>query len=411
MLYMPHEQRVAMILGLALLAFFALARYVFAHVSRVFALPRGYRWPFYGLVFVAIASAILPRFFAPQVGGLAPFLGTFAAVVVLGLLLSAILLLPYELARLLFLVGKRVRRGKASGAQAPAQSEVGSPRSTGAPSDPARRAFVQQAAVGGAVSVGLGATLYGTLLGRHDYQLETVPIKLARLPRTLDGFRIVQLSDLHVGTFVSDYEFRRGLELVRRAKPDLIVLTGDLIDHDLRYLPALGRFARALATEAPLYGVVGNHDHYTGVERVERTVTQAGGHMLVNRHVRIGQGKDSFVLAGLDDVFGNGVRGPHLTQTFADAPPDLARVLLSHNPGYYPTSHAFADLTLSGHTHGGQITLFINPAKIVLRHGLVRGHYYRAESQLYVNRGFGTAGPPTRVGSPPEITSLVLTSA
>jgi uncharacterized protein len=83
-------------------------------------------------------------------------------------------------------------------------------------------------------------------------------------------------------------------------------------------------------------------------------------------------------------------------------------VLLSHNPAYFPRSHGQADLTLSGHTHGGQITMFINPAKLVLRHGLVRGHYAFDSSQLYVNRGFGTAGPPARIGSAPEITRLVL---
>jgi uncharacterized protein len=281
----------------------------------------------------------------------------------------------------------------------------------GGPSNPSRRAFVHQAAVGGAVSVGVGATLYGTLLGRHDYQLETVPIKLARLPRTLDGFHLVQLSDLHVGNFVGEYEFRRGLELVRRARPDAVVLTGDLIDHDVRFLPELGRFVRLLGEHAPVYAVMGNHDHYAGVDAVEHTLARAGAAVLTNRHVQIGKGKDSFILAGLDDVFGSGERGPHLTRTFAGAPPELARVLLSHNPGYYPTSQAHADLTLSGHTHGGQITLFINPAELVLRHGLVRGHYLRDGSQLYVNRGFGTAGPPTRVGSPPEITQLVLTSA
>lgn len=388
---MPHEQRVALILGLALLAFLALANYVFGRVSRAFSLSPRFRRPFYGLLGLTALAAILPRFFAPQVGAAAPFLGTFAAVVVLGLLLSALLLLPYELGSLL---AKMVRRAKRSEAEA----------SVDAPSNPARRAFVQQAAVGGAVSVGLGATLYGTLVGRHDYQLETVPIKLARLPRTLDGFRIVQLSDLHVGNFVAEYEFKRGLELVARAKPDLVVLTGDLIDHDIRFLPVLGRFARSLSELAPLYAVVGNHDHYVGADAVARTITQAGGSFLSNRHVQVGRGKDSFVLAGLDDVVGD----PDLDRTFAGASPDLARVLLSHNPGYFPTSHAFADLTLSGHTHGGQITLFINPAEIVLRHGLVRGHYYRGESQLYVNRGFGTAGPPTRVGSPPEVTSLVL---
>ncbi|HEX6241955.1 MAG TPA: hypothetical protein VFZ61_13695 [Polyangiales bacterium] len=85
-------------------------------------------------------------------------------------------------------------------------------------------------------------------------------------------------------------------------------------------------------------------------------------------------------------------------------------MLLSHNPGYFPISRTHADLTLSGHTHGGQITLFINPAELLLQHGLVRGHYLRGDSQIYVNRGFGTAGPPTRVGSRPEITKLVLTT-
>jgi hypothetical protein len=113
----------------------------------------------------------------------------------------------------------------------------------------------------------------------------------------------------------------------------------------------------------------------------------------------------------LDDVVAHGPgRGPDLQRAFAGATPELARVLLSHNPGYFPVSRDHADLTLSGHTHGGQITLFINPAELLLQHGLVRGHYLRGESQIYVNRGFGTAGPPTRVGSRPEVTKLVLTS-
>jgi len=217
-----------------------------------------------------------------------------------------------------------------------------------------------------------------------------------------------------VGTFIGDYEFSQGLALVRRAGPDLIVLTGDLIDHDLRHLPALGRFARALASHARfgLYAVPGNHDHYVGAEHVEATLRAASVQLLVNRHVRIGDGSAGFVLAGLDDVMGGPLagRGPDLAQAFAGARDEDARVLLSHNPGYFPTSQSFADLTLSGHTHGGQITLFINPAELVLGHGLVRGHYLRGASQLYVNRGFGTSGPPTRVGSPPEVTRLILTT-
>jgi predicted MPP superfamily phosphohydrolase len=395
---MPHELRVALIMAVALIAFFGLGRYLFGHIAEAFRVQLKSRL-LYGFLLLTALCSVLPRFFASWVGGAAPVLGTFAAMAVLGLLLSSVLLAPYALGRSLVRIFRRVTR----------REHV--PES--APANPSRRAFVHQAAVGGALGVGIGATTYGTLVGRHDYELETVPIRLAKLPRALDGFSIVQLSDLHVGSFVGDYEFRRGLELVRRARPDLVVLTGDLIDHDLRYTEQLGRFARALSgvSRRGVYAVMGNHDHYTGVLQVEAALARAGAHVLTNRHVRIGDAQHGFVLAGLDDVIGSGPdRGPNLERAFAGTDPDQARVLLSHNPGYFQYSHTHADLTLSGHTHGGQITLFINPAQLILRHGLVRGHYLRDDSQIYVNRGFGTSGPPTRVGSTPEITKLILTS-
>jgi predicted MPP superfamily phosphohydrolase len=402
---MSHEQRVAWMLCFALLAFYGLVAYLHRRCADAFRFPRsGARW-FAALAALTTLCAVLPRFFSEYLGALTAPIGMVAACLVLSVLISSALLLPYELARGgAWVAGRLARRLRRSDPREPASDAAAV----------SRRAFVQQAAVGGALSLGVGSTLYGTLRGRHDYRLEEVPIKLTKLPRALDGFSIVQLSDLHVGSFVGDYEFSRALALVRRAKPDLIVLTGDLIDHDLRHLPALGRFSRALAAQARfgLYAVPGNHDHYVGADHVEATLRAAGAGVLANRHVRIGDGGGSFVLAGLDDVMGGPLagRGPDLAGTFAGAPAEQARVLLSHNPGYYPTSHSHADLTLSGHTHGGQITLFINPAELVLGHGLVRGHYTRGASQLYVNRGFGTSGPPTRVGSPPEVTRLVLTT-
>lgn len=413
---MAHEIRVAFILAFALLLFFGLSVYLYRRVAGVFRgvrseanLARGRAslrspaatsprkvWTFWAYVAVLAAvpfCAVVPRFFSSSVGGLSPYLGAFAAVAVLGVLISAVLLVPYEVALLLSRLSRKLRPLPAPAAEL---------------ADHSRRTFVQRVAVGGAVSLGLGSTLYGTLLGRHDYTLETVPIKLAKLPRALDGFRIVQLSDLHVGNFVADFELSRGLELVARARPDLIVLTGDLIDHDIGHLPRLGRFVRSLAAHAAhgVFAVMGNHDHYAGVAQVRQVLRSAGSQVLDNRHVRIGDGAGSFVLAGLDDVVGD----PDLQRTFAGASPDLARVLLSHNPGFFPQSFSFSDLTLSGHTHGGQISLFINPAELVLRHGFVRGHYVKDQSQLYVNRGFGTAGPPTRIGSAPEVSCIVLHS-
>jgi uncharacterized protein len=368
---MPHEQRVALMLGLALLAFYGLLAYLHRRCGTAFRFPRASARAFVLLAVVTTLCAVMPRFAGQYIGWLAAPMGMLATCLVLSVLISSALLLPYEIVRGGAWLSSRLL-GTIRGARGREQS--GEP-----PASAARRAFVQQAAVGGALSLGAGATLYGTLIGRHDYELEEVTIKLAKLPRALSGFSIVQLSDLHVGSFVGDYEFSRGLELVRRARPDLIVLTGDLIDHDLRHLPALGRFVRALSAHARfgLYAVPGNHDHYVGVEQVEATLRAAGAEPLVNRNVRVGDAGASFVLAGLDDVMGGPLsgRGPNLGQAFAGARDEDARILLSHNPGYFPTSHAYADLTLSGHTHGGQITLFINTAELVLRHGLVRGHY------------------------------------
>jgi predicted MPP superfamily phosphohydrolase len=390
-----------------------LSYHVYRRVVSTFEPPRWLARALALLLVLGLVLAIVARVSAAQAPQLASILGSAGGAITLGVLISSVLLLPYDLARGVARVlglGRKVVRSSLQDGPAPA-SEPSAP-------SPARRAFLARAAVGGAVSVGMGASLYGTFLGRRDFTLETVPIRLAKLPRQLDGFSVVQLSDLHVGLYVGDAEFARALELVQRAKPDIVVLTGDLLDHDARYAPQLGRFVRALRERAPrgLFAIPGNHDYYAGVAPVEAALREAGAEVLTNRHVVLGDRGGSLVLAGLDDVMAPdfGGEGPRLERAFRGAPPDLARILLSHNPSYFSSSYASADLTLSGHTHGGQITLFINPAELVLRHGFVRGHYSHptrdGESQLYVNRGFGTAGPPARVGSAPEITKLVLTS-
>jgi predicted MPP superfamily phosphohydrolase len=395
----PHLRMALLFVVLAsILA--ALSRHLYRRIVQAFHPPT---WAARLLAITlggGIAMGLVARFVSDAPGFARP-IGSVGGAITLGILMTSVLLLPYEVSVAAANLVRRMLRG----ARPAPDSETAA----------ARRDFLKQAAVGSAASIGMGASLYGALIGRHDFTLETVPIRLAKLPRSLDGLSIVQLSDLHVGLFVGDYEFSRALELVRRAKPDIIVLTGDLLDHDPRYAPTLGRFVRALRERAPrgLFAIPGNHDYYAGVAPVQAALREAGAEVLTNRHVVLGDAGGRLVLAGLDDVMAPdfGGAGPQLEQAFRGAPEDLPRVLLSHNPSYFPTSHGSADLTLSGHTHGGQITLFINPAELVLRHGYVRGHYRHGESQLYVNRGFGTAGPPARVGSAPEITKLVLTSS
>lgn len=276
-----------------------------------------------------------------------------------------------------------------------------------------RRAFVERIAAGAAVTVGSSTAVYGLFRESHDFAIEEVPVVLERLPSQLDGFTIAQLSDIHVGAFVREGELRRGLELVARMRPDLVVLTGDLVDHDPDVADILARFTRRLADLDVRHGVVaisGNHDYYAGVDRVLDAVRRSGARVLRNQGELIGEGRAAFSLLGIEDVWGTNHRAGDLEETLRHAAPDTARVLLCHNPELFPESAEHVDLQLSGHTHGGQIVPIVNPTEWVLRHGYVRGLYRRGASQIYVNRGFGTVGPPARIGAPPEVTKIVLSS-
>jgi predicted MPP superfamily phosphohydrolase len=274
--------------------------------------------------------------------------------------------------------------------------------------------FLERAATGGALLLGGGSAAYGALFGRRDFRIETVPVRIAGLPRALDGYTIVQISDIHFGLYVRDDELRIAADLIRRARPDLVVLTGDLVDHDAACAPFLGRLIRRLegAARHGIAAIPGNHDYYTGVEVVLDTARRAGASVLVNEGRVFGDAGGAFALLGVDDVWTRREgRGPDLARAIATVPRDLPRVLLCHNPSFFPEAADHVALQLSGHTHGGQINLGHAVTGLVLPHGYVAGLYPRGDAQLYVNRGFGTAGPPSRVLSPPEITRVVLVAA
>ena len=118
-------------------------------------------------------------------------------------------------------------------------SPSASPPPPPSPPDSSRRLFLRRAGIGASLALGGGTSLYGFAIGSHDYVVEEVPIRLARLPRALEGYTIAQLSDVHLGLFVGGPEMRAAVELVRRAKPDLVVMTGDLLDNDLAHAPKL----------------------------------------------------------------------------------------------------------------------------------------------------------------------------
>jgi predicted MPP superfamily phosphohydrolase len=261
--------------------------------------------------------------------------------------------------------------------------------------------------IGGATLLGATSAAFGwgATIGRHDYEVCEVPVRIRGLPKELDGYVIAQISDIHTGLFVGERELREGTERIRKLRPDLVVATGDLVDFDAGQAPLLARTLADFAPRDGVFAILGNHDYYAGHEAVSAAIRAAGVTLLVNE-ARVIRG--GFGLVGVDDAWSQpyGGPGPNLNLAMASLPEDAPRILLAHQPNGFDHSAGRVALQLSGHTHGGQIF----PANLLMR-GHVAGRYERRGSTLYVNRGFGVAGPPARVGIPPEITKIILVAA
>ena len=287
------------------------------------------------------------------------------------------------------------------------------------PPSPARRRLLEQAAV--AVSaVPFVAAAYGLLYERLDVEVTHPRIALARLPKAFEGFRIVQLSDFHISPFLTAYEIRRCVTIANGLKADLVALTGDYVGDD----PATqGEVVQALADlRAPfgVFGCLGNHEIYTETEdSITRLFAAARIRILRQERSPIKSHGEALNLIGVDYQQKRISRDHdgHLVDRYLEGSeklvmPDMVNVLLSHNPNSFDRAAELGiDLTLAGHSHGGQLALsFINRglALVYQETPYVSGRYEKRGSQLYVNRGIGTTGPPIRLGARPEITLLEL---
>jgi predicted MPP superfamily phosphohydrolase len=286
------------------------------------------------------------------------------------------------------------------------------PAATSSPAAMTRRQVVE--GVGGAAIFGATGSMlgWGMIRGRHAFELVEVPLRIPGLPRVLDGYVIAQVSDLHSGTFVGERELDEGFSLVRRARPDLVVVTGDVVDFDPVYAPLTARKLADLPARDGVAAILGNHDYYAGADEVIAALQAAGIDLLrdTGKIVRPADG-GGFALLGVDDVSSSkhGRTGPRLDAALSSVPPDRPRILLSHQPftvDFWPGQVA---AQLSGHTHGGQINPGFSPLGLLMKY--IAGAYRVGETTLYVNRGFGTVGAPTRVGAPPEVTRFVLVAA
>lgn len=253
---------------------------------------------------------------------------------------------------------------------------------------------------------------FALVSGLRPPKLLRVEIPLARWPAALDGFRIAQISDIHIGPLRDRRFSKRLTERVNALAPDLVCVTGDLVDGSARLLADEIAPFGALRAKHGAYFVTGNHDHYSGADDWVGVIAKLGLVPLRNRHVTIRSDGASFVLAGVDDHrggFGDGQR-EDLPLALTGVDPSLPVVLMAHDPGTFKrASRSGVDLQLSGHTHGGQIWPFRWLVRLVTP--FVEGRHARDGAELYVSRGTGFWGPPMRLFAPAEITELVLRSA
>jgi predicted MPP superfamily phosphohydrolase len=261
--------------------------------------------------------------------------------------------------------------------------------------------------------LGLVVTFVGFLNARRTAQVKTVEIPLAGLPAPLQGFTIVQISDVHVGPTIRARYVEGIVEAVNRLKPDLVAITGDLVDGSVPELGAqVAPFAR-LVSKYGTYFVTGNHEYYSGVGPWLAELHRLGITVLHNEHVVIERGGAKLVLAGVPDYSAGHFDEAHRSDAraaLAGAPGDAVKVLLAHQPRSAPAAaQAGFDLQLSGHTHGGQFLpwrFFVQ-----LQQPFTSGLHKVGQMWIYVSRGTGYWGPPKRFGAPSEITELRLVAS
>lgn len=265
-----------------------------------------------------------------------------------------------------------------------------------------------------ALVTGVAALAGGVALrsGLSAPQLKRVEVELARWPRALDGFRIAQISDLHIGPILGRDFAAHLVERVNGLGADLIAVTGDLVDGDVAHLAGEVEPFRGLAAPLGVWFVTGNHDHYSGARAWAAKAAELGMRVLRNQHVTLEARGERFDLVGVDDHRGDlfgADGGEDLDAALAGRDAERPALLLAHDPSTFKrASSRGIDFQLSGHTHGGQIFPFM--ALVWLAIPFVAGRHRRGDAELYVSRGTGFWGPPMRLLAPAEITEITLRS-
>ncbi len=226
------------------------------------------------------------------------------------------------------------------------------------PAAPDRRLFVARVVAGTATLATAGAAAYAFRSARGPAEITDVPVKLERLPKALSGLTIAQITDFHVGPTIGERHVRRVVEQVNALRPDVVAVTGDLVDGSVAELGGTIAHLGALRARHGVYFVTGNHEYYSGVAEWIAELRRLGVRVLGNERVTVGDAGASIDLAGVNDwgarALGGGY-GPELSRALAGRDPDRGLVLLAHQPrGVDEAVRAGVELQISGHTHGAR---------------------------------------------------------
>jgi predicted MPP superfamily phosphohydrolase len=243
----------------------------------------------------------------------------------------------------------------------------------------------------------------------NSLSLEHVEIYLKRLPPKLDGFKIIQLSDTHHSPLTGLDHIKRAVKVANRLKPDVFLLTGDYVSHEREYIAPVAAELGKLKAKHGIHACLGNHDHWTDADLVTHLFRGEGINVLINEGFRLETKRGSFWLAGVDDYM---VGKTDVRAALKGSFPDEMKLLLAHNPVIFrEAARLGVDLTLSGHTHGGQIRMRNTEKNIIPRRRKAGLHANRSGAQVYITRGIGTVVVPMRYQCPPEISLLELRCA
>ena len=276
--------------------------------------------------------------------------------------------------------------------------------------DNSKRTFIKKSLSIGVIGISSSGTIYGFYSSRKGPKVIDQDIFIKNLPASYENFTIAQISDMHVGPTIKKNYVEMVQKKVENINPDLIAVTGDLVDGSVKHLSKDLEPFQDMIAEYGTFFVTGNHEYYSGVDTWLEETDRLGMINLINENRILSRGGENISIVGITDFRAHQIKSEHRSnpkKAISNLDTGMTKIMLAHQPNsIYSVHDAGVDLQLSGHTHGGQFWPFNYPTK--LANAYLAGHYNHHGTQIYVNRGTGYWGPPLRLGVPAEITVIRL---